>query len=245
MRALGLLGSTVASLAIAVGAGPVRAAKSDEPGEVNVGFIDPRMRQLPRRHRFRLGLEVDYVRLSQAVDMDTGKAQRFHWVPLQLDFAYQLQFLKYMMLRPSLAIGANVGNSMEAMPMVIHPQFHFGYQGAILGVALGYGWSTPPIQRKDAVSKVRHGLGEPLITNNHHVGGEISATTRIDSGALSFQLRLAGVSSRLRHFDLDNRRWHFMLMFNAGWYFGTGKKQAQRQRERQQRRERGRAGRGS
>jgi hypothetical protein len=147
------------------------------------------------------------------------------------------------MVRPSLAFGANVGNSLEAMPIVIHPQLHTGYQGGVLGVAIGYGWFTPLVQRQDVISGVRGGLGQPLITNNHHIGGELSATTRVDRGALSFQLRLGGVSSRTRHFELDNRRWRFMLSFNAGWYFGDGRKQAawrrQRERRRSERRYRG------
>jgi hypothetical protein len=213
-------------------AAPPRAEKAKK-----AGFIDPRLREPPPTHRWRLGFELDYIRLSQAVDSGTGKTQRFHFLPLQVDFAYQFQFLKYLMLRPSLAFGGNVANTMEAMPVTIHPQFHTGYQGSILGVALGYGWFTPLVRRKDAVSAVRGGLGQPIIVNNHHIGVELSATTRIDRGALSLQVRFAGVNSRLQHFALDERKWRFMFMFSAGWYFGDREKQERRRRERKARRE--------
>lgn len=213
-----------------------RARADDAEPRATEPFTDPRKRTLPPMHRFRMGIELAYVRLSAALDENTGDTQRFHLVPLGLDFAYQLQFLKYAMLRPSLGFAGNVGNSMEAMPFIIHPQLHTGYQGRIVGVALGYGFFQPIPARKDVSSAVRGGLGQPIITNNHHVGGEISATTRVDSGALSFQLRLAGVRSHLQHFALDEKGWRFMLMFNAGWYFGDGSKQRARRAERRRRR---------
>jgi hypothetical protein len=189
-------------------------------------------------------MQIDYVRLSAAFDEETGQTQRFHWLPLQLDVAYQAQFLKYVMIRPSLAFGVNIANSVEAMPLTVHPQLHFGFQGRLVGVAFGYGFFTPPIQNKDARSETRDGLGQPLITNNHHIGLELSFTTRIHpkskaapgAGELSFQIRLGGVNSRTQHFDLDKRRWRMMLTFNAGWYFGDGR--AAKRRREQRRRER-------
>ena len=213
-----------------------------EPTATEEGFSDPRRLRLPRTHRARLGLQIDYVRLSAAADADSGETQQFHYAALQLDVAYQAQFLKFVMVRPSLALGGNVANSMEAMPLVIHPQLFTGYQGAILGVAFGYGYFQPLIARQDVISNTRGGLGQPIAVHNHHVGGEVSATTRIDRGALSVQLRMGGVSSRTQHFELDRRRWRFMLSFNAGWYFGTGRKQAERRRERERRRARRRRG---
>lgn len=206
-----------------------QAAPSEDPT-----FIDPRRRQLPPTHRFRLGLELGYMRLTAAIEGD--RKQRFHYVPLLADFAYQAQVLKYAMIRPSLALGTNVGNSMEAMPLVIHPQLHVGYQGAIVGVAVGYGFFQPLVARKDVESATRGGLGQPIITNNHHVGGELSFTTRVDRGALSIILRGMGVSSRVRHFELDDRSWRFMFTFNLGWYFGDGSKQRARQAERRRQR---------
>lgn len=221
----------IPALSLLVGALPRQAQAArddDEPG-----FVDPRRRQLPATHRFRLGVELAYIRLSKAVDADTGKAQRFHYVPLMADFAYQAQFLKYMMVRPSLAMGTNVGNTLEAMPLVIHPQLHLGYQGALVGVALGYGFFHPLINRKDVVSASRGGLGEPVILNNHHVGGELSFTTRVDRGAISFILRVAGVRSHLQHFELDKpKSWRPMFTFNIGWFFGDGSKQRARQAQR-------------
>ncbi|MBX7082639.1 MAG: hypothetical protein K1X88_25765 [Nannocystaceae bacterium] len=224
-RAGGLLMAT----ALAVAAWPTAA----QARETDPTFIDPRRRQLPATHRFRLGLELAYMRLSKAVDADSGKSQRFHYIPLMADFAYQAQFLKYVMVRPSLAMGTNVGNTLEAMPLVIHPQLHAGYQGALVGVAIGYGWFHPLINRKDVISASRGGLGEPVILNNHHIGGELSFTTRVDRGALSFILRGAGVRSHLQHFELDKRKsWRAMFTFNIGWYFGDGSKQRARQAQR-------------
>jgi hypothetical protein len=222
------LGGVVALGAAALAPAVAHAAEDDDPT-----FIDPRRRQLPPTHRFRLGVELAYMRLSSAIDADSGKKQRFHYIPLLADFAYQAQFLKYMMVRPSLGIGTNTSNTLEAMPLVIHPQIHLGYQGGIVGAAFGYGFFQPLIQRKDVVSASRGGLGEPIIVNNHHVGGEVSFTTRVDRGALSVILRVAGVRSHLQHFELDKpKSWRAMMTVNIGWYFGDGSKQRGRQRAR-------------
>lgn len=226
--------ASVLCAAVVLTAAPVPAAqaagrKSAEDLEEQ-GFVDPRGRRPPRRHRFRLGLQLEYMRLSAAIDMDTQEVTRYHYLPLAVDAAYQLQFAKWMMLRPSLAFGVNVHNTTEAMPLVLHPQLHAGYQGSMFGVALGYGWFTPPIRTPDARSELRKDPGQPVILNNHHVGGEVSFTTRIDRGALSLQFRFAGVTSRTLHFDLDKRRWRPMIMFNIGWYFGDGRRADRRRR---------------
>lgn len=223
-----LLGAAV--LGVCTLAAP-KAARADDDDAA--AFIDPRKRQLPPTHRFRLGVQLSYMRLSSAVDANTEKSQRFHYIPLLADFAYQAQFLKYMMVRPSLAVGTNVSNTLEAMPVVIHPQLHVGYQGALVGAAFGYGFFQPVVARTDVISNSRGGLGQPTITNNHHIGAELSFTTRVDKGALSVILRFAGVRSHLRHFDLDKpKSWRAMFTLNVGWYFGDGSKQRARQRAR-------------
>jgi hypothetical protein len=226
----------VAMVASVVAGAPRRASAASGEELEESGIVDPRKRNDTITHRFRLGLALEYIRLSAAVDSDTGEVQRFHYMPLGLDFAYQAQFLEFLMVRPSLTVGGNIYNTTEAMPLVIHPQLHAGYQGRLLGVAFGYGWFTPPVRHKDARSVPRDDIGQPLILNNHHVGGEISLTTRVDRGALSFQFRFAGVTSRTQHFELDDRRWRPMIMFNIGWYFGDGRKQAERKLERRRRR---------
>lgn len=217
-----------AILAVTALAPGVASAGSKTKSLEEAGFFDPRRRRPPPPHRFRLGMALYYVRLTAAQDPDTGENQRFHYVPLGVSVAYQAQFAKYLMVRPELVLAGNVSNTMEAMPLLIHPLAHVGYQGSVLGVAMGYGWFSPPIQNKDAVSQTRGGLGQPIITNNHHFGGEVSMTTRVDRGALSFQFRVHGVKSRTRHFDLGAKRWRPMIMFNMGWYFGNGEKQRQR-----------------
>ena len=60
-----------------------------------------------------------------------------------IDIAYQLQFLRYLMIRPSLAIGYNVANTRNAMPGVLQPGIFTGYQGKLLGIAGGYTFIQP------------------------------------------------------------------------------------------------------
>lgn len=202
------------------------------------GVYDPRKRQPPRTHRFRLGFQIDYVRLSAAQDQD-GTVQRFHYLPLQLDFAYQVQLFKVLMLRPSLALGANPANTLESMPAVVHAQIFGGYQGKGFGAALGYGYMHPFPAQKDLISNTRGGLGQPIITANHAVRVELSYTTRVDRGALSFAVRIGGLKSHIQHYELDSRSWRFFPGLNVGWYFGDGHKSREREQERaQQRRER-------
>ena len=212
-------------------------ASAEDPADE--GFFDPRKRLLPRKHRFRLGVQLDYMRLSAAVDEESGRVQRFHFIPLQLDFAYQARIRDYLMIRPSLAIGGNPGNTLEAMPLVIHPQIYSGFQGRLVGVALGYGYLGAPIQNKDATSEIRGGLGQPILSNAHQIGGELSFTTRVHrsrdsapgAGELSILLLVSGVNGRTRHFDIDSRRWRAMFTFGLGWYFGDGRRARARRAE--------------
>ncbi len=179
------------------------------------------------------------MRLSAAIDEDTDEVQRFEFIPLQLDFGYQRQIGRYVMVRPSLAVGGNPADTLEAMPMVIHPQLFTGYQGRLLGLAVGYGFLGTPVKNKDAVSDIRGGLGQPILRNAHHIGAEFSFTTRVHqrrasapgAGELSILLRVAGVSGRTQHFEVDTRRWRAMFTFGLGWYFGDGRRaQARRSR---------------
>lgn len=242
---LGVRSSRLAGLALGlacfgapVAAHAQMADKADE--EVGDGFFDPRKRPLPRKHRFRLGVQLEYMRLSSAIDEETGEVQRFHLIPLQLDFAYQARIAKFIMIRPSLAIGGNPGNTVEAMPLIIHPQLFSGFQGRLVGVAAGYGFLGAPIQNKDATSEVRGGLGQPILSNAHHISGELSFTTRVHrrresapgAGEFSIQLRISGVNGRTQHFDINDRRWRAMFTFGLGWYFGDGKRARARQAER-------------
>lgn len=230
-----------AALGLASLGAPALAQAAPEPtAEDGDGFYDPRERPLPRKHRFRLGVQLDYMRLSAALDEDTGEEQRFHFIPLQVDFAYQARIGRFVMVRPSLAFGGNPGNTVEAMPLIIHPQLYSGYQGRLVGVALGYGFLGAPIQNKDATSELRGGLGQPILSNAHHIGGELSFTTRVHrsrtsapgAGELSILLRISGVNGRTRHFDIDNRRWRAMFTFGLGWYFGDGRRAAARRAQR-------------
>jgi hypothetical protein len=237
-RVLPSLGLLAALLVARPAAATLEGSASSEASAAEAeadGTYDPSKRPPPRPHRFRLGFQMDYVRLSAAVD-DEGTTQRFHYLPLQLDFAYQAQLFKIWMVRPSLALGANPANTVEAMPAVVQPQLFTGYQGAGFGVALGYGYLHPFPVRKDVISDTRGGLGQPVITANHAVRGEVSYTTRVDRGALSFALRLGGLKSHIRHYELDERSWRFMLGLHVGWYFGDGRRAAEREQQRAERR---------
>lgn len=183
------------------------------------GIDDPRARSLPRRHRFRLALMADYVRATKACNGSGTRCTRFHYAPLLLDFAYQLQFLRYAMLRPSLGIGANVGNSRNAMPIAVQPGLHAGYQGSFLGVAFGYSYVLAFPSNANA-NNGRGGIGQPAYWNNHVVAGEVSVTTKIDRGALNLGLRVGGMKSSLTHFDIAEVRWSPIVTITAGWFFG-------------------------
>lgn len=242
------LAAAAAFLVILSGSGPsLAAAPARGPApEEDPSFVDPRKARLPRTHRFRLGVEALYERLSKAVDPDTGESEQFHFAPFMLDLAYQAQFLTYMMVRPAFALGPNIANTSTAMPFIIHPKLHFGYQGAIFGTAVGYGFFTSVVYRQDAVSEIRRGLEQPTIFENHHVDLELSLTTRVDRGALSFIIRGGAVHGHLQHMTtvqsessgraIDKERWDILLTVNGGWYFGDGSRAKKRQRERRERR---------
>jgi hypothetical protein len=206
--------------------GPAILAKraSDRSFDTSHGEKDPRVRQRPRTHRFRLALASHWVRLTQAID-NNGRSQRFHYAPLYLDMAYQAQFLKYVMVRIAVGVGGNVANSRNAMPVSVFPQAYLGYQGKIAGLAFGYGfdWTIPPTF--DAVSPSEaNPLQQPVITRNHVVMGELSVTSKIDKVALTFAVSVGGMQSDLSHFSTYNRKWRPYLGFALGGFFDGTKR---------------------
>lgn len=207
---------------------PVYAKRSrDRSFDTSSGERDPRLRPLPRTHRFRLAFHAQWIRLTQTQNNDTGELDRFHFAPLLLDFGYQAQFLKYMMVRLALAAGGNVANTRHAMPAVVMPQAFVGFQHKIIGLAFGYGYDItipPTIEVRDPT--IQFSLAQPVITRNHVVMGEVSATSRIDRVAMTFALNLGGVRSNLWHFEPQDRRWRFYLGLQAGVFFdGTIRKE--------------------
>jgi hypothetical protein len=215
---------------------PATRKRRGDDSDPGAGYTDPRVRVAPRRHRLRLGLEVWYVRLTRAQTADNPPvSQRFHLAPLGLDLAYQLQFFKWLMIRPAVAVGVNAGNTNTAMPALISPKIHVGFQGALLGIAVGYGYFTPFIYQGNAVDPVRGGLGQPIMLHSHHADGELSFTTRLDRGALSFIARFSMTNGKVWHFDIvGERSWRTMLTFNVGWYFGDGSQARQRKKRREE-----------
>ncbi len=184
------------------------------------GLDDPRKRPAPPRHRLRLAFLADYVRASAALGRD-GKITRFHYAPLLLDFAYQVQILRYLMLRPSLAIGGNVANSRNAMPAAFQPGLFAGYQGALFGAAAG--WTVVvPFPATIGINNGHLGPTQPVLLGNHAIQAEISLTTRVDRGALNFAVRAGMMKSHLIHLDIDKKRWAGCLTLSAGWFFELG-----------------------
>ncbi|MCA9690894.1 MAG: hypothetical protein KC636_14905 [Myxococcales bacterium] len=219
-------------MALLLGATPARADKRASTAELaEEGLTDPRLAKLPRRHRFRIALLTDYVRATRACNANQTRCTRFHFVPLTVDFAYQLQFLRYLTFRPSLALGPNVGNSRHAMPFAVQPGLYTGYQGALVGFGLSYSYILVFPARANA-DNGRGGLGQPLLWNDHLVQGEVSLTTRIDRGALTFAVRLGALNANLLHYDIDRYRWFFRLGLTAGWFWDVGKKRRSRARAR-------------
>lgn len=222
----------LAALAILWPAGA--AAKGGSSAELSeAGLTDPRARPKPPRHRIRLALLSDYVRLSAAQAND-GRVTRFHFATLMIDVAYQVQLLKVMMVRPSFAFGGNVANSRNAMPVVIQPGIFAGYQGALLGAAIGYTFIQPLGSTIGVDNGHPGGLIQPVIDKNHAFQVELSLTTKVDRGALNFAVRGGVVSSHLYHLTLDDRGGRFVLTLSAGWFFELGARKRRRQQQQQE-----------
>jgi hypothetical protein len=199
---------------------PVFAKRGrDRTFDTSMGEVDPRARTLPRKHRFRLAIHSQYVRLTKTLNPVTNETTRFHFAPLMLDLAYQAQFLKYVMVRLAVAAGGNVANTRNAMPGVLFPQAYVGVQTKIMGIAFGYGfdWTIPPTI--GAAAPGTNSLEQPVIQRNHVVMGELSATSKIDRVALTFSLAIGGVKSQLTHFETFNNRFRFFLGLQAGMFF--------------------------
>lgn len=225
--------AALALATLALSAAPTRDAAARRPTAAELsesGLSDPRARPRPPRHRIRLALLSDYVRASAAVTKD-GRVTRFHFAPLMIDVAYQLQFLKHLMLRPSFAVGGNVANSRNAMPLVIQPGIFTGYQGALLGVAVGYTFIQPLGATIGVTNGHPGGLVQPVLNKNHAVQLELSLTTKVDRGALNFAVRFGPVSAHLYHLTIDERKWRMALTLSAGWFFELGARSRRKQRE--------------
>lgn len=205
--------------------------KSERTFDTSHGERKPGERTRPRTHRFRLALSSHWVRLTQAVD-PSGNSQRFHYAPMYLDLGYQAQFLKYVMVRLAVGVGGNVANSRNAMPVSVYPQLYLGYQGKLAGLAFGYGfdWTIPPTFH--AIADESNALEQPVITRNHVVMGELSATSKIDKVALTFAFSAGAMQSDLTHFATYNRKWRPYIGFSLGGFFDGSKRREKKALER-------------
>ncbi|PRQ07025.1 hypothetical protein [Enhygromyxa salina] len=198
---------------------PVLAKRAkDRQFDTSHGEVDPRVRSLPRTHRFRFALHAQHIRLTQAADSETGENVRYHFAPMMLDLGYQAQFLKYVMVRLAVAVGGNVANSRNAQPLAVFPQGYLGFQSRIIGLAFGYGfdWTIPPVFHAITPGTQNE---QPTITRNHVVMGELSATSRIDRVALTFSFAFGGVQSDLTHYAFYERKWRPYFGLQAGMFF--------------------------
>ncbi len=189
------------------------------------GTTDPRVRPLPRRHRFRLAIDGGHIRLTSAQTSDGTDTVRFHWAPLLLDASYQMQFAKVLMIRPGFAAGMNVGNSRWAMPAVFSPRFFTGYQGRHAGIAAGYVYYAvgyPGLTVENGADGRPDSIGGPRIWSNHGVLGELSFTSRIDAVAITFAFRIGGVHSHIQHYTLDSTTTPALRKFRPHWGLSLG-----------------------
>lgn len=230
----------IAALALALAAAP-SLAEARRPTTAELaedGLTDPRKRPTPPRHRLRLALLSDAMRTSAALGRD-GKTTRFYYATLMIDLAYQVQVLKYMMIRPSFALGGNVANSRQAMPGAFQPGIAVGYQGSLLGIAAVYSVLVP-FPRTIGANNGHGGPTQPAFigltpledgrkgTPSQIIQGEISFTTRVDRGALNFALRVGAMHYHLKHLNIDDKRASPMVTLTAGWFFDLGARRRRR-----------------
>ncbi|EDM77351.1 hypothetical protein PPSIR1_09775 [Plesiocystis pacifica SIR-1] len=219
--------------AMFVGLPPIAAKRSrDRNFDTSMGEVDPRGRELPRTHRFRLTLHAHYVRLTRAFNDNTQEFERFHYAPMHLDLGYQAQFLKYVMVRLALGIGGNVANTRNAQPVSLFPQAYVGVQGKVVGAAFGYGFDWTLASGPRRLAPLSTALEQPWISRNHVVMGEFSVTSRIDRTALTFALAVGGMQSQLIHYAENNKRFRFYLGLHAGAFFDGTKRREKRARKR-------------
>jgi hypothetical protein len=232
------------ALALALALPATSEAGPRKSFDTSTGLKDPRKSPRPAMHRFRLGVQSGWLRLTRVQDAASGRFVRFHFAPMMLSLAYQLQFAKVLMLRPSLNAGPNVANSRYAMPWAFSPQAHFGYQGRRFGLAAGYGYfgvGDPLITVNNGGDGRPGAIGGPIISRNHAVMSEVSFTSRVDRVALVFSLGFSMVRSRIRHYDLNNQCergseeargcWRPMLNLTGAVFFdGTIRRERDAQR---------------
>ncbi len=215
------------AVAVALASGPASARRPTKAELAAEGLTDPRGRPAPPVHRLRLSLLSDASKASAALGRD-GKITKFYYATLMLDVAYQAQIFRYMMVRPSFAIGGNVANSRNAMPAAIQPGLFAGYQGALLGIAAGYSFMIAFPGPYIGVNNNHGGATQPVLDKMHLFQGEVSLTTRVDRGALNFAVRFGGMQSHLIHLDIDKKRWFGVVTLSAGWFFDLSARRRRR-----------------
>lgn len=195
------------------------------------GFTDPRKRQLPRTHRFRLGIESYWIALNTVSNEQGTISTKFHYAPLLVNVGYQAQFLRRLMFRGSLGVGGNVANTRNSMPFTINPRGHFGYQGTWFGAAFNYGYLFNVPQAKDAENGDPNALGQPIILKTHSLGPELSATSRVDRVAIQLAVGLNFTKSELQSYALVAERWRPTLTIGLGFFFDGSIRRARREKQ--------------
>jgi hypothetical protein len=117
------------------------------------------------------------------------------------------------------------------MPMALEPQLYAGFQGKLVGFAVGYAYIFPFPALKDAYDGREKSIGQPIIVKNHVLRGELSLTSRIDRLAVTFSAAFGMVKSNLQHFERNDVRWRPILSFQFGSFFdGTIRRMKKKQR---------------
>ncbi|HEY8375592.1 MAG TPA: hypothetical protein VIK91_03845, partial [Nannocystis sp.] len=104
---------------------------------------------------------------------------------------------------------------------------HAGYQGRLVGAAAGWSFIFPfPATANETDG--HQGLAQPVLWGNHALQVEVSLTSRVDRGALSFGVRVGAMRTHLIHLNLDFERWFPIVTFNLGWFFDLGPERRRR-----------------
>ncbi|MEE9386021.1 MAG: hypothetical protein V3V08_21635 [Nannocystaceae bacterium] len=185
------------------------------------GFIDPTRRSLPRRHRLRVATRSNWVSMRRVRSDENGRAKmvRMHLATVMLDLGYQLQFFKYLMARPAIALGPNLANSRHSMPWMVAPQFHLGIQGGLASISAAYSYLFPFPAIINATSGLNGAPIEPVMWKNHAVLGEVAFSSRIDRLALTFAAGAGAVHTEYSHGALvDHKEWRLAFTASVGVY---------------------------
>ncbi len=211
---------------------PTPRARGKRSFDESEGFEDPRRAPLPKKHRFRLGLEAFWLRPPAACSDTT--CQDFDFAPLMLSLAYQAQYAKILSTRLSFLVGPNVANTRNAMPVALGLRGQTGYQGRFFGLMAGYAY-LPPLPPVVGVTDGTSDFIQPALFHIHNIGLEASVTSRVDRVAVSFILGFGMSRFRLEHYENNTIKWKPTLNLGLAFFFDGSRRGAKAQEKRKRR----------